>query len=63
MTEPVPSPDAAAEHLAPELMTLGETARYLDQPVEEVFRSVMTGRLPAVWIGPRPFVDRATVQR
>ena len=40
------------------LMTLSEAARYLSQPVEDIFRSVMCGRLPVVWVGPRPYVDR-----
>jgi excisionase family DNA binding protein len=61
MTEHDPSPDA--DLVLTGLMTLSEAARYLAQPVEEVFRHVMTGRLPAVWIGRRPYIDRATVRR
>ncbi len=63
MTKPVPSPDGAAQPVPPELMTLSETASYLDQPVEEVLCEVMTGRLPAVWIGLRPYVDRVRLER
>lgn len=43
------------------LMTLAETAHHLSQPVEDIFRSVMCGRLPVVWVGPRPYVDRAAL--
>ena len=63
MTEPVPYPDPAGQEVPAELLTLSEAARHLDQPVEKIFRGVMTGRLPAVWIGPRPYIDRDTVTR
>ena len=52
-------PERNAGHaIEASLMTLAETARYLSQPVEDIFRSVMCGRLPVVWVGPRPYVDR-----
>ena len=63
MTQSVPAPDPAGQDVPAGLLTLSEAARHLDQPVEEIFRGVMTGRLPAVWIGPRPYIDRATVKR
>ena len=44
-----------------DLITLNETAQLLEQPVEDVFRAVMCGRLPVVWVGPRPYVDRAAL--
>jgi hypothetical protein len=63
MDEPVPYSDAARKEVPAGLLTLSEAARHLDQPVEEVFRSVMSGRLQAIWVGPRPYIDRDTVQR
>lgn len=44
-----------------DLITLNETAQLLEQPVEDVLRAVMCGRLPVVWVGPRPYVDRAAL--
>ena len=61
MTQPTQPQRNATNTHDDNLMTLNETARYLGQPVEEVFRWIMCGRLPAVWFGPRPFVDRTLV--
>lgn len=44
-----------------DLISLNEAAKLLDQPVEDVFRAVMCGRLPVAWVGPRPYVDRAAL--
>ena len=59
MSEGVPTPDAGAADV--DLITLNETAKLLEKPVEDVFRAVMCGRLPVVWVGPRPYVDRAAL--
>lgn len=59
MSEGAPTPDVRADHS--DLITLNETAKLLEQPIEDVFRSVMCGRLPVVWVGPRPYVDRAAL--
>jgi hypothetical protein len=63
MTEPVPYQDPAGQDVPAGLLTLSEAACHLDQPVEDIFRGVMTGRLPAVWIGPWPYLNPATVQQ
>jgi len=42
-------------------ITLNETAQLLEQPVEDVFRAVMCGRLPVLWVGARPYVDRVAL--
>lgn len=57
MPQPTQPQHNATDARGDNLMTLNETARYLGQPVEEVFRWIMCGRLPAVWVGPRPYVD------
>ena len=58
VTDPdhLPLPDAAP--VDADLLSLIQAAHVLRQPVEDVFRAVMCGRLPVVWIGPRPYVDR-----
>lgn len=56
MTHPLSHTDGGA--LPANLMTVAEAARFLGQPVEDVFRSVICDRLPVVWLGPRPYVDR-----
>lgn len=44
-----------------DLISVNGAAKLLDQPVEDIFRDVMFGRLPVVWLGPRPYVDRAAL--
>lgn len=46
MSEPMPAPFAGAD--GADLITLNETARLIEQPVEDVFRAVICGRLPVV---------------
>ncbi len=61
MTYPLNPLTGDARH--EDLMTVTEAARFLGQPVEDVFRSVICDRLPVVWVGPRPYVDRSALSR
>jgi len=61
VTHSTDSQPADTEALPDGLLTLNETAHLLGQPVEEVFRAALCGRLPVVWMGPRPYVDRTAL--
>lgn len=63
VTDPDRLPLSDAAPVGADLLSLSQAAHVLRQPVKDVFRAVMCGRLPVVWIGPRPYVDLGTLSR